>query len=353
MELPIFNTASKDADDGEQLHELHDMLVEEVSLVDRAANKRRFLVVKQEDGSVYMAEPTELQPQPDGSLETTRFPPSWWPPIEVQHKLEEEKLEEEKVESPDAEDESEASKAALSMPGPVKESCARALTEVVERASSLLNKVKAATATDEKSPTPIPPEVGAEAKAIAQLLVGITDRYPSPKARSAKEDNMTESEETSKVEDSVDETAAVQDVEKAGARMSKDRYNRFKQAVSLLNSVFGEVSPPIAAGMKAKAKAEPEEEEEKKAKDAKVKKADDRASLDEMVGALADVVTQVSKAVAVTNEKVELITKSRGASHVLNVETSAAPRQSRTVSWPVDMTKPMDRNNVSKAKFWD
>lgn len=340
--MDIFNTASKDED--RQLHELQDMLVEEVSLVDRAANKRRFLVVKQEDGSVYMAEPTELTPQADGTLIAD---------VEVQNKAKEEEVEEEKATSADSDDESETCKAALSMPGPVKESCARALTEVVERASSLLNKVKAATATDEKSPTPVPPEVGAEAKAIAQLLVGITDRYPSPKARSAKEDNMTESEETSKVEDSsVDEAAPVQDIEKAGARMSKDRYNRFKQAVSLLNSVFGEVSPPVAAGMKAKAKEAEPEEEEKKAKNAKVKKADG-PSLDEMVGALADVVTQVSKAVAVTNEKVERITKSRGASHVLNVESSAAPRQPRTVSWPVDMTKPMDRNNVSKAKFWD
>ena len=37
-------------DDEDGVHRLRDIVVEEVSLVDRAANKRRFLVVKRSDG---------------------------------------------------------------------------------------------------------------------------------------------------------------------------------------------------------------------------------------------------------------------------------------------------------------
>jgi len=44
------HTASERQEDREQgdVHRLRDIVVEEVSLVDRAANKRRFLIVKSE-----------------------------------------------------------------------------------------------------------------------------------------------------------------------------------------------------------------------------------------------------------------------------------------------------------------
>src|SRR5512141_1360888 len=45
------NTARQTSSDGESgVHRLRDIVVEEVSLVDRAANKRRFLVVKRSEG---------------------------------------------------------------------------------------------------------------------------------------------------------------------------------------------------------------------------------------------------------------------------------------------------------------
>ena len=57
--------ATTDDEDEPKVHRLRDMVVEEVSLVDRAANKRRFLIVKRSDE---MAEDGEVgaEVKPDG-----------------------------------------------------------------------------------------------------------------------------------------------------------------------------------------------------------------------------------------------------------------------------------------------
>jgi hypothetical protein len=57
--------ATHSEDDEHRIHRLRDMVVEEVSLVDRAANKRRFLIVKR---SEEMAEDDRVgaEVRPDG-----------------------------------------------------------------------------------------------------------------------------------------------------------------------------------------------------------------------------------------------------------------------------------------------
>ena len=57
---------------GEQVNRLLDMVVEEVSLVDRAANRRRFLVVKRSTDM----EDTESQGPDDGGEDQTETPPA-------------------------------------------------------------------------------------------------------------------------------------------------------------------------------------------------------------------------------------------------------------------------------------
>jgi len=70
----------------------------------------------------------------------------------------------------------------LTIPGPVKESMMGTLTEATERLVSVLNAVKMATESAEQLAEPVPAELGAEVKAICDLLWGMMEAYPSPKA---------------------------------------------------------------------------------------------------------------------------------------------------------------------------
>ncbi len=60
---------TKDA--GEGVHRLVDMVVEEVSLVDRAANNHRFLIVKRDDGMDDTTEATAVKATTDSADDTT------------------------------------------------------------------------------------------------------------------------------------------------------------------------------------------------------------------------------------------------------------------------------------------
>lgn len=117
---------------------LKDILVEEVSFVDRAANKRRFLVVKHGDS---MAEQKE-------------------------------------------------SVAKVELPKPVKSVMMRMLTEALERLVSVVNAVKDAEETDAELETPVPAEIGNEIEWIANALLGCLEKYPSPTSKAQVGGNL-------------------------------------------------------------------------------------------------------------------------------------------------------------------
>lgn len=129
---------------------LRDILVEEVSFVDRAANRRRFLIVKQRGGNM---DPTRTAT--NEVAETTL-----------------------------AADVSAVVK--VDLPGPVKEGLLRIVTEALERLVSVSNMVKEAGETSESSAEPVPVELAEEITAISDLLRGALSRYPSPMSKTAE-----------------------------------------------------------------------------------------------------------------------------------------------------------------------
>lgn len=148
-----------DEDDDDEKHRLHDIRVDEVSPVDRAANRRRFLIIKRSED---MGDSPEVVKDKDGNLITNDG----------------------------------ADKANISIPGPVKEAVTRSATEALNRLQSFVNMVKTATATEEQSKTPLPAKLGGELKAISGLLGGIGEKYPSPMSKddgtgSAAEDDVS------------------------------------------------------------------------------------------------------------------------------------------------------------------
>lgn len=118
---------------------LRDMLIEEVSYVDRAANRRKFLVVKSAGGSMDQTGKNE-----DGA------------PVDAS-----------------------AKDAPITLSTTVKEALLRVLTESLERLVSTVEMVKAAEETSDTSETPMPETLGKEIGTIADLLGGALSQYAS------------------------------------------------------------------------------------------------------------------------------------------------------------------------------
>lgn len=353
-------------DQDEGLHRLRDMVVEEVSLVDRAANKRRFLIVKRSDDMPDDdKDGTELKPDGRGGLtaggvekakkkpgaraagdepmdEEKRKKPAEGEEAEKARRRAagEEDDETEKARRPkddedetekakhpegddeDEEDEDEKKKKArkaehLAIPKPVKEAVLRALTEALERLMSVANQVKEAHESDEQMDAPLPDEVGAEVRAVAEVLRGVGERYPSPTAKGA--------------------------VAKGGARMAKDRLDRFQNAMTLLAGILKELTDPKEPAPTAGAA------------EAGVRKRDGSAvppaspGLAELVAGIGELTRVVKR----QEEELSRIRQARGVSNAIPVD--GARRQApEDVSWPFDMNRPITRDKVKKeVSFFD
>jgi hypothetical protein len=354
-------------DEDEGLHRLRDMVVEEVSLVDRAANKRRFLVVKRSDEMADDAKDgTELVPDGRGGLTAgavskAKKKPSAGAPDDAATDEEKRKkpgaaeVDTEKARrraAPEGDDEAgDAEKArrakpddddgdtekarrpkpeddageekrrkaddALTMPTPVKEAVLRMLTEALERLMSVANRVKEAEETDEQVDAPVPDEVGAEVTAIAALLGGVGERYPSPATKSG--------------------------VAKAGKRMAKDRLDRFQKAMALLAEILKELTdgrePAPTAG----------------SAEAGVRKRDAgaAAALAPGLSELVAGITELTRVVKRQEEELSRIRQARGVSNALPVDGVRRPPP-EDVSWPFDMNRPITRDKVKKeVSFFD
>jgi len=365
-------------DEDEGLHRLRDMVVEEVSLVDRAANKRRFLIVKRSDD---MADDdkdgTELKPDGRGGLtaggvekakkkpgaraagdepmdEEKRRKPAEGEDAEKARRRSasededdtgkarrraagEDDDETEKARKPKGDDEDETEKAKhpedddedgeddakkkarkaehLTLPKPVKEAVLRALTEALERLMSVANQVKEAHETEEQMDAPVPDEVGAEVRAIAEVLRGVGERYPSPTAKGA--------------------------VAKGGARMAKDRLDRFQKAMALLADILKELTDSREAAPTAGVA------------EAGVRKRDGSPAPAPGLAELVAGIGELTRVVKRQEEELGRIRQARGVSNAIPVDGARRPAP-EDVSWPFDMNRPITRDKVKKeVSFFD
>lgn len=159
--------ASKDGE-ADGVHRLRDILVEEVSLADRAANKRRFLVVKRSgdmaDESNAGTDVEKAKKKPAAAASETEDEQKRKKPAAGDDEAddaekarkpssddEDDDGETEKAKKPPEEEETDDAektpkrKQALAIPPPVKEAMLRMLTEALERLMALANRIKEAT----------------------------------------------------------------------------------------------------------------------------------------------------------------------------------------------------------------
>jgi len=321
-------------------HRLTEMLVEEVSNVDRAANKRRFLVVKRDDGDSMT---TRLIPNGDGTFKKVA-------------------VSKDESGAPAAEGETNTAGAAAGAEGAAVETDkkfppgAKAPPFGKKPGSGGGDSKEDEDDDDDKGKgeSKKPWEKGAARKAAAAALtdcvsklVGVAQKF----AEGVDLDDAVAHAEVGKAIADLNKalTDASQPITKVGRRMAKDRLARFDKALAELSGILKEVMDA------------PEEEEAEKA--APTEKSFEEPGAAGANGTTdktdAKLVEQISnlKSVAKRQEReLQLLRKQdvKPNSAKPEVERTAAQKSDDEVEWPLDMNRPITRETTRKEfSFYD
>ncbi|KKN72185.1 hypothetical protein LCGC14_0413220 [marine sediment metagenome] len=349
MSEQTISDRDKDEDEDEDgIFRLFDMLVEEVSLVDRPANKRRFLVVKRRDEmaqanagtEVVVDETGELTAKPDdggdgagdgvgdgeGGGDATAAAI-----VAVE----------------------EAISKALTIPKPVKAAVLRLATEALERQLSLVDTIKSAKETDEQIDKPLPAQVSREIGAIVKLLQGIGERYPSPVAgaAAAKSDDETDAVALDDLVSALNSiTEKVTPIDKRGRKMAKEKLKRFRAALKALDELLKELDPEAAGIVAEPAKGLHDGKDKGKTKKDD-KPAEPIAKSSPDVEKLVTSVTELTEVVKQQSTELTALKKAHGLPSALTVDGGGGPPP-KEASWPADMNNPINRDTVKKEHWF-
>lgn len=328
------NTAGKDEGG---VHRLKDMLVEEVSLVDRAANKRRFALVKRSsdmskrvvpDGrGGFMVAKAEGEDETEETEETEKAKPGM--PFgggDAGASPEDDK--------DDEEDDEEKAKKAAAAPPPFGGNKAPPFGgKPGGKAPPFGGKPKGEDDEEDdkkKSPPPFPPKKEKveddeedEEKAAAKKALGVITPALEKLVGVAKDLRDKGSCSKADFESAVTSLAGMLGgkIEKRGARMAKERLERFQKAIDMLGTILKEL---IAARNEV-------EEEAGGEKKTKTKKSDDR------VAELTAEINRLRKSVGIGN--------GAGAP-----ERAPARKADEEVHWGLDMNAPTPKKGLSFAE---
>lgn len=325
-------------DEAAGVHRLRDIVVEEVSLVDRAANQRRFLVVKRsaemaDDKSAGVDSTSESRgivtkakkkPAADAEVDPTVDEAAKAAEDEADGEAAAEKADAPKDGASDNTDDAVPGKKkqrkaddGLIIAADVKQALLGVLTQALERLMALASSIKDATEPDDGSDATLPEDIGNELAAIAEML-SVVDKRKTAKA----------------------------DVVKAGARMSKDRLDRFQKAMAALAEILKELTD---------AKEMPEGPSAGAAQSG-VKKRSAVSPPAPAVPGLEDLVSGIGDLTRVVKRQEEELTRMRQARGVSNAIPIEGGRRAehQDVSWPLDMNRPISRDKVRKeVSFFD
>lgn len=330
----------------DKITRLVDMLVEEVSLVDRAANRRKFLVVKRSEP---MPPGTEVVQRTDGTFTTANTPaPVATPKANIALTKDAQSALEGVVES--------ALKMIEDAQAMVKK--AKVVEDPAEQDVGALVEVLASVAEGfEDAITALGGEAAEEpAEAAPPPPAGAAETPPSPNPQPPQSAPMSmgmglgKRLELMRAERIVRKARAEKTlgtvIQKVGARMAKERLARFKNALSILSSLLAELDAAEASALaaeKAKSTPAPSPAPAPTAVAPAV-----QAEVAKLTKQVADLQTELKK----QTEDVAALRAQRAKSNGIPVEKSVTPENDK-VSWPLDMNRPIRRETVGKDSFFE
>jgi len=398
--------------DGPDVNRLHDILVQEVSLVDRAANKQKFLMLKRGADMSDKTTGAEVVEDESGKL-TTIVDTGKGASLSIQNDDKTEILSvatkalalvtkaSELIKAEDDDSTAEGIPAEISKElsvardilftvsekysavddeakkgiAPVdKAQTVRMATESLERLVALVGVVEGAEGV-EKSDDGVPDVVTKELMAVARLVSGLIERYtvePEPAAKSEPTADPTPAKkswgrEPAAVDKSDDTLAAlakaaqvIKPMSKAGRKMAGDRLTKLRSIATDLIDLLAEIAPEEfdslvadAAERRAKTdKAAPAADPEKPEKPEKPE-TDAPAVVAKGEVMATELLTETTDALAKANVEIMRLKKTFDLPNSSTDEgspTIAAP-ETQNVSWPADMNKPISKAE-SPEGYW-
>ena len=326
-----------------------DILAEEVSDVDRAANRRRYLAIKREnDGDegglgpeIFDDEEMDSDPE-DASLAKARRSRA----DENDEESEDDESEDDQLadvfegdeesddEEPDEEDEAEddedrrkphrgkARKEAQALSANAKAALLRRTAPVLERMTKLVASIQRAAETQERGAQVTPDWVTRELQWICNALEQLL-------GQSSK--------------------SATEPVHKVGAKMASQRREQLKGAVELLQRLLQEVMPEITAS-----RAPGPNQPQPTAKAAR-REPDAHGEFGALLASMTEGISALTNQVKTQAAELARLKKSTGLPASRPVESVRRPAPpTPEEDWPFDMNAPLSRDRVAKEiSFFD
>lgn len=323
---------SNSEENPKQVFRLTDMSVEEVSVVDRAANRRKFLVVKREGD---MAIGAKVTTNSDGTL-TAALPPANTPSATES--------------APAAPTETEAAAKGISP------EAKQAFSTVVEGALEGLAKAKQLLASGGSTEGVLDAVVKVAddlADSVFAFLgiegdgsnAGLTAPADEPDAPAGMGKRLEVRRAKRVVAKDAGEKTANAIVAKYGAKMSKERLDRFQTALQVFQELLADVMPKVdtdkAKGEMSAGIAEQKPGEKPATQPTTAKKGIDPAAQKLLNQAAATIKKQAEQLGALRN--------TTQASNSAEVEVTKSRGQD--VSWPLDMNDPVNEETSGKEFF--
>jgi hypothetical protein len=341
-------TRARDANSGDdRVHELVDIIAEEVSDVDRAANRRRYLAIKRETDGDADGLGTELfddedmdSELDDASLAKARRSRTAEDDEESEddEDSEDEKgerlFEDEESEEADEEEESadedeseddrrrprrgKARKETRVLSAKAKVTLLRRTPPVLERLTKLVTSIKDAAEPQEGGAQGMPDWVTRELQWICDALAEILGQSSKP---------------------------ANKPVNKIGAKMASQRREQLQDAVELLQRLLQEVMPEITA---ARANA-PAPQQPKPTAKAAGREHDAHGELGALLASMSEGISALTTQVKSQASELARLKKSTGLPASRPVESTRRPQPpAPEEDWPLDMNAPLSRDRVAK-----
>jgi hypothetical protein len=272
--------------------------VEEVSIVDKPANQRRFLAVKSEEG---MTKGAEIVQDDQGNLVTSK-----------------ENVTEEPLVKKDLLSPVEIFKAigeniekSLTVMPEVRKDIFQALNDSMSRLNTVYNATDSAGVDyrGDKVSSLVPvlaseiAEVSKELGKLAKTLIGV------------------------KKEDSAENSTNDEPLEKAGAKMSKERLSQFRNAMEALSKILTQLSGTD-----------------------EVKKVQNSDSSEQIMKNLVEINIQLTEQIKKSNQRIQKLERKPNLSNVLPIEQKVEKRfDNYDVSWPMDLNDEKIPDKIDKS----
>lgn len=360
-------------------HRLHRMIVQEVSLVDRAANQRKFLVIKRDES---MTKPVKKE---DAAQATANV-------------------------AADAASPAAGAAPSGAMQAQVKEELTGALADAAEKLVAIANQVDTIEVTDQPADPPVPSEITTQIADAAQALVALAAKFGSPAAAAAaagapvaagegatgpagapaitpeqkaaddaalaipltaaeqaaitaalaelttkglapaKHGDLVAKSVAARLSVKLDAAQLV--VRKAGRRMAKERLDRLGKAIDMLIGLMKELryENEKSAQKTAAARAAAQKSAGPAPADQAVVLAllADAEALVDVTKAQASTLAKTEAELATARARIATLEKTTAGSNALPVEKGNGAPQA--VAWPIDMNADRNRNRPATAR---